>query len=335
MAILPRCGRTDELAAVASSWENMLTDGGGPRIVAVTGDAGSGKTRLVAEAVAMLRPGAATVLSGRARTHSPAPYDWIASALSGQVTAASGVVPGDALAWLTQSPDAPARRFVPDALLRVASDLVRSLIGTGPGLLVVEDLHDLDPASLALIAELSAEPLPALFLVTTRSPDEGAYPALAARVLGRLAGTARSVTLDLPGGEPSALAEEAARTHAELAACLTELGRPAEARRHRERAALLLRGGRQAPGASAGEQRKVTGALAPLSCRTSPIHDLTAREREVLGCMASGMTNQQVARSLGISIRTVAVHVSRVLRKTGSASRTEAALWAVRRGAAS
>jgi two-component system nitrate/nitrite response regulator NarL len=80
---------------------------------------------------------------------------------------------------------------------------------------------------------------------------------------------------------------------------------------------------------------KRRGALAAFCSRTSPTHDLTAREREVLGCMASGMTNQQVAKSLGISIRTVAVHVSRVLRKTGSASRTEAALWAVRRGAAS
>ncbi|WP_327005257.1 response regulator transcription factor [Dactylosporangium sp. NBC_01737] len=58
--------------------------------------------------------------------------------------------------------------------------------------------------------------------------------------------------------------------------------------------------------------------------------DLTAREIEVLGCLAAGMSNQQVASSLGISIRTVTVHVSNLLRKTGAASRTEAALWAVR-----
>jgi DNA-binding NarL/FixJ family response regulator len=58
--------------------------------------------------------------------------------------------------------------------------------------------------------------------------------------------------------------------------------------------------------------------------------ELTAREIEVLSCLAAGMSNKQVARSLGISIRTVAVHVSNLLRKTGSASRTEAAVWAVR-----
>lgn len=59
--------------------------------------------------------------------------------------------------------------------------------------------------------------------------------------------------------------------------------------------------------------------------------DLTAREVQVLTCLAAGMSNKQVARSLDISVRTVAVHVSNLLRKTGSASRTEAALWAVQR----
>jgi DNA-binding NarL/FixJ family response regulator len=58
--------------------------------------------------------------------------------------------------------------------------------------------------------------------------------------------------------------------------------------------------------------------------------ELTVREIDVLSCLAAGMSNKQVARSLGISVRTVAVHVSNLLRKTGSASRTEAALWAVR-----
>jgi two-component system, NarL family, nitrate/nitrite response regulator NarL len=55
----------------------------------------------------------------------------------------------------------------------------------------------------------------------------------------------------------------------------------------------------------------------------------------VLGCLAEGMANKQIARALGISVRTVTVHVSNLLRKTGAASRTEAALLAVRATAAS
>ena len=68
--------------------------------------------------------------------------------------------------------------------------------------------------------------------------------------------------------------------------------------------------------------------------RTRAAPELTARELEVLSCLAAGMSNKQVARSLGISIRTVTVHVSNLLRKTGSASRTEAALKAIKARAA-
>jgi two-component system nitrate/nitrite response regulator NarL len=54
----------------------------------------------------------------------------------------------------------------------------------------------------------------------------------------------------------------------------------------------------------------------------------------VLGLLAEGMSNKQIAKVLGISVRTVTVHVSNLLRKTGAASRTEAALLAVRASAA-
>ena len=69
----------------------------------------------------------------------------------------------------------------------------------------------------------------------------------------------------------------------------------------------------------------------PLPAYLQDQPDLTAREREVLGCLAEGMSNKQIARALGISVRTVTVHVSNLLRKTGVASRTEAAVWAVQR----
>ena len=57
-------------------------------------------------------------------------------------------------------------------------------------------------------------------------------------------------------------------------------------------------------------------------------HDLTAREREVLDLLADGASNRQIARSLGISLKTVQNHVSRILDKLQAADRTQAALRA-------
>jgi DNA-binding NarL/FixJ family response regulator len=55
---------------------------------------------------------------------------------------------------------------------------------------------------------------------------------------------------------------------------------------------------------------------------------LSAREREVLSHVARGLANKQVARALGISERTVKVHLGNVFRRIGVADRTSAALWA-------
>ena len=54
--------------------------------------------------------------------------------------------------------------------------------------------------------------------------------------------------------------------------------------------------------------------------------DLTMREREVLDLLAEGASNQQIARSLAISLKTVQNHVSRILDKLQAADRTRAAL---------
>jgi DNA-binding NarL/FixJ family response regulator len=57
-------------------------------------------------------------------------------------------------------------------------------------------------------------------------------------------------------------------------------------------------------------------------------YDLTAREREVLDLLAVGASNRQIARSLGVSLKTVQNHVSRILDKLQAADRTQAALLA-------
>ncbi|HEX7049663.1 MAG TPA: AAA family ATPase [Longimicrobiales bacterium] len=63
---------------------------------------------------------------------------------------------------------------------------------------------------------------------------------------------------------------------------------------------------------------------------TTEPHRLTPRELEVLRLVAAGGTNEQIAQQLSISVNTVAVHVARILAKTGSRNRTEAAGYALR-----
>jgi DNA-binding NarL/FixJ family response regulator len=65
--------------------------------------------------------------------------------------------------------------------------------------------------------------------------------------------------------------------------------------------------------------------------RTTPSGSLTDREREVLAHLVAGRTNGEIARELVISDKTVSVHVSNILRKTGTSSRAEVASWALRR----
>jgi DNA-binding NarL/FixJ family response regulator len=61
---------------------------------------------------------------------------------------------------------------------------------------------------------------------------------------------------------------------------------------------------------------------------------LTDREREVLVLVAKGLSNQQIADALVISERTARTHVSNILGKLAVASRTQAALLAIREGIA-
>ncbi len=59
---------------------------------------------------------------------------------------------------------------------------------------------------------------------------------------------------------------------------------------------------------------------------------LTGRELEVLRMVGQGMTNKEVAQKLYISDRTVQAHLSSIFSKLQVASRTEAVMYAVRKG---
>jgi DNA-binding NarL/FixJ family response regulator len=65
---------------------------------------------------------------------------------------------------------------------------------------------------------------------------------------------------------------------------------------------------------------------------TAANRELSPREVEVLGLVAHGYTNEQIARELLLSTSTVKNHVGRILSKLGASDRTEAAIMAVEMG---
>jgi DNA-binding NarL/FixJ family response regulator len=64
----------------------------------------------------------------------------------------------------------------------------------------------------------------------------------------------------------------------------------------------------------------------------SPFHPLSEREAEVLTCVVKGMSNKEIATSLGISHQTVKNHVTSILRKFCVEDRTQAVVYALKRG---
>jgi DNA-binding NarL/FixJ family response regulator len=94
----------------------------------------------------------------------------------------------------------------------------------------------------------------------------------------------------------------------------------------------LLRGIRAAARGESPLSPRAAQAIVAARQTTRTPSDLTPRETEVLVLLARGMPNKEIARTLGISEKTVKAHLTNVFQRIGVSDRTQAALWAERRG---
>jgi DNA-binding NarL/FixJ family response regulator len=78
----------------------------------------------------------------------------------------------------------------------------------------------------------------------------------------------------------------------------------------------------------------MAGAMANREVAPGVQVSLTPRETQVLRLVAMGLSNQEIADALEISVETVKEHVQNLLRKTSLNDRTQAAVWAIRQGLA-
>jgi DNA-binding NarL/FixJ family response regulator len=78
--------------------------------------------------------------------------------------------------------------------------------------------------------------------------------------------------------------------------------------------------------------RALSGRLRRQRGQTTGVEGLTQRETDVLRLLVLGRSNKQIARELGLGLRTIETHVSNLLAKLGVLSRTEAVAYALRKG---
>lgn len=86
------------------------------------------------------------------------------------------------------------------------------------------------------------------------------------------------------------------------------------------------------PPSGSGPFVKAATSMEPRDARVARDSGLTPRESQVLSHVALGLSNQEIARSLEISVETVKEHVQNLLRKLAVNDRTQAAVWAVQSG---
>jgi len=100
----------------------------------------------------------------------------------------------------------------------------------------------------------------------------------------------------------------------------------------RELVAAIQNAAAGKPASGTGSFAKVTASMQERDSRAAHDAGVTPREEQVLRHVALGLSNDEIARSLEISVETVKEHVQNLLRKLSVNDRTQAAVWAVKSG---
>jgi len=218
------------------------------------------------------------------------------------------------------TPDRPLRVVIADDQASVREGLVL-LLGGLPGIDVVGAAADGEQA-LAQVAEHQPDAIlldlhmPVLDGIGATRRLAAEHPGVAIVVLTTYADDG-SVIEALQAGARSYLTKDADRT--DIARALQAAAGGLTVFDPRVRATLLAAAG---PGPGPGPGPAGPSPEAP--------DGLTQREVEILGLMAQGLTNPEIAERLFLSNHTVKTHINRIFAKTGSRDRVAAVGYAQR-----
>ena len=225
------------------------------------------------------------------------------------------------------TPDRPLRIVIADDQASVREGLVL-LLGGLPGIDVVGAAADGEQA-LTLVAEHQPDAIlldlhmPVLDGIGATRRLVAEHPGVAIVVLTTYADDG-SVIEALQAGARSYLTKDADRT--DIARALQAAAGGLTVFDPRVRATLLAAASARPPAASRRGPRR----LPRPGRRPEPPDGLTHREVEILGLIAQGLTNPEIAERLFLSNHTVKTHINRIFAKTGSRDRVAAVGYAQR-----
>ena len=226
------------------------------------------------------------------------------------------------------TPDQPLRVVIADDQASVREGLVL-LLGGLPGIDVVGAAADGEQA-LALVAEHQPDAIlldlhmPVLDGIGATRRLVAEHPGVAIVVLTTYADDG-SVIEALQAGARSYLTKDADRT--DIARALQAAAGGLTVFDPRVRATLLAAASSAPPPAEPGSAPSSAPSPGPTP---EPPDGLTHREVEILGLMAQGLTNPEIAERLFLSNHTVKTHINRIFAKTGSRDRVAAVGYAQR-----